>query len=87
MDCHSAFERWCENVTDPELKAELTSMANNHDEAAIEDAFYRSLEFGTAGLRGVLGAGTNRMNIYTVGQATQGIADYITARKGSNACC
>ena len=84
MDCHSAFERWCENVTDPKLQAELTSMANNHDEAAIEDAFYRSLEFGTAGLRGVLGAGTNRMNIYTVGQATQGIADYITARKGSN---
>lgn len=52
-------------------------MNQSGDEACIEDAFYQTLEFGTAGLRGVLGAGTNRMNIYTVGQATQGIANYI----------
>lgn len=80
MDCHSIFKHWCENVTDPQLQEELSRMAQQNDEAAIEDAFYRNLEFGTAGLRGVLGAGTNRMNIYTVGQATQGIADYINTQ-------
>lgn len=85
MDCRALFDLWCEKVTDTQLRAELTSMAQANDDAAIEDAFYRSLEFGTAGLRGVLGAGTNRMNIYTVGQATQGIADYITAQPHENA--
>lgn len=78
MDCRSLYDLWCEKVSDPELRLDLDSMA--HDDAAIEDAFYRSLEFGTAGLRGVLGAGTNRMNIYTVGQATQGIANYIIGK-------
>ena len=78
MDCRSLYDLWCEKVSDSELRLDLDSMA--HDDAAIEDAFYRSLEFGTAGLRGVLGAGTNRMNIYTVGQATQGIANYIIGK-------
>ncbi len=78
MDCQSLYNLWLEKVTDPELAADLKGM----DEAAIEDAFYRNLEFGTAGLRGVLGAGTNRMNIYTVGQATQGVADYINSQPG-----
>ena len=78
MDCRSLYDRWCECVTDSELVADLKKM--DGDEAALEDAFYRTLEFGTAGLRGVLGAGTNRMNIHTVGQATQGIADYINSR-------
>ena len=59
------------------MKAELESIKGNDDE--ILDRFYRSLEFGTAGLRGVIGAGTNRMNIYTVGRATQGLADYLNA--------
>ena len=77
MDCRSLYDRWCECVTDSELVADLKKM--DGDEAALEDAFYRTLEFGTAGLRGVLGAGTNRMNIHTVGQATQGIADYINS--------
>lgn len=80
MDCRSLYNLWCEKVTDPELHAELKTMGESGDEAAIEDAFYRTLEFGTAGLRGVLGAGTNRMNIHTVGQATQGIANFIKAQ-------
>lgn len=82
MDCRSLYNLWCEKVTDAELRASLDSMAN--DDEAIEDAFYRALEFGTAGLRGVLGAGTNRMNIHTVGQATQGIANYINGQAGDD---
>ncbi len=77
MSFRELFTRWCECVSDPALKAELSEMKSENNEARIEDAFYQTLEFGTAGLRGVLGAGTNRMNIYTVGQATQGIANYI----------
>lgn len=80
MDCRSLYDLWCEKVTDPELQADLKAMDESGDEAVIEDAFYRTLEFGTAGLRGVLGAGTNRMNIHTVGQATQGIANYINGQ-------
>lgn len=83
MDCRSLYNLWCEKVTDAELRMSLESMAN--DDEAIEDAFYRTLEFGTAGLRGVLGAGTNRMNIHTVGQATQGIANYINDQAGDDA--
>ncbi|MBQ1451590.1 MAG: phospho-sugar mutase [Clostridia bacterium] len=71
------YELWAAECSDPALKAELDSIVGKDDE--ILDRFYKKLEFGTAGLRGVLGAGTNRMNIYTVGQATQGIADYLNA--------
>ncbi|MCD8294483.1 MAG: phospho-sugar mutase, partial [Clostridia bacterium] len=78
MDYKKEYERWC---TDPYFdegtKEELKKIAG--DEKEIEDRFYRTLEFGTAGLRGVIGAGTNRMNIYTVRQATQGLANYILA--------
>ncbi|MBQ1538641.1 MAG: phospho-sugar mutase [Ruminococcus sp.] len=70
------YELWCENATeDPDLPAELESVKG--DEEAIIDRFYRELEFGTGGLRGVIGAGAYRMNIYTVRRATQGLADYI----------
>ena len=55
------------------------------DDAAMEDAFYRDLAFGTGGLRGTIGAGTNRMNIYVVRQATQGLADYVIKNFGSGA--
>ena len=73
MSIFDLYQLWCENATeDPDLVAELKAVEG--DEAQITDRFYKSLEFGTAGLRGVLGAGTNRMNIYTVGQATQGLA-------------
>lgn len=78
MDINALYNEWLEKATGvPDLKAELESIKGNDDE--ILDRFYRSLEFGTAGLRGVIGAGTNRMNIYTVGRATQGLADYLNA--------
>ena len=67
---------------DAETKAELKAIAD--DEKEIQERFYKELEFGTAGLRGIIGAGTNRMNIYTVGKATQGLADYILANGGDN---
>ena len=66
------YQRWLKEA-DASLQAELIAM----DEAAKEDAFYRSLAFGTGGLRGVIGAGTNRMNIHTVAKASQGLADYV----------
>lgn len=70
------YQRWCESDEfDEETKKEL--MEIREDEKEIEDRFYKELEFGTAGLRGVIGAGTNRMNKYTVGKATQGLANYI----------
>lgn len=76
MDYNAIYSQWLEKATgDPDLQAELKEIAGKDEE--ILDRFYRSLEFGTAGLRGVIGAGTNRMNIYTVGRATQGLADYI----------
>ena len=82
MDFQGEFARWCEKVTDPTLAAELAELKAAGNSAAIEDAFFQELAFGTGGLRGVLGAGTNRMNIHTVGKATQGIADYIKAHVG-----
>ena len=69
---------WRDNVTDPDLKGELEGLVSG-DEERLNDAFYRDLSFGTAGLRGVLGVGTNRMNVYVVAQATQGVADYLNA--------
>ncbi len=70
------YSLWCENAkADPDLQAELAKIKGDSD--AINDRFYRDLEFGTGGLRGVIGAGTNRMNIYTVRRATQGFADYL----------
>lgn len=76
MDINEKYKKWLEYAT--ELKAELQAMDKNE----IEDAFYRDLEFGTGGLRGVIGAGTNRMNIYTVAQASQGLANYVKKNGG-----
>ena len=74
MDIKKEYERWLANATaDADVAAELKTL----DDAKIEDAFYRDLDFGTGGLRGVIGAGTNRMNIYTVAKASQGLADYL----------
>lgn len=74
MDYRKEYERWCSQATaDTDVAAELQTM----DDAKVEDAFYRDLAFGTGGLRGVIGAGTNRMNIYTVAKASQGLADYL----------
>ncbi|MCI7150253.1 phospho-sugar mutase [Bariatricus sp. HCP28S3_E4] len=70
------YEEWCSNpYFDADTQAELKAIADNDGE--IKERFYKDLEFGTAGLRGVIGAGTNRMNIYTVRKATQGLANYI----------
>ncbi len=76
MKTNELYDLWLEKaVADPDLKEELLAVKGNDDE--ILDRFYRELEFGTAGLRGVIGAGTNRMNYYTVGRATQGLADFL----------
>lgn len=74
MDINNEYKRWLEYATaDSDVASELKTM----DAAKIEDAFYRDLAFGTGGLRGVIGAGTNRMNVYTVAKASQGLADYL----------
>lgn len=83
MDYKKAYEQWCsDSYFDEATREELKALAG--DEKEIEDRFYRTLEFGTAGLRGVIGAGTNRMNVYTVRQATQGLANYILSQNGQN---
>lgn len=75
------YEKWCSDTYfDEKTREELKALKGNDGE--IEDRFYRQLEFGTGGLRGVIGAGTNRMNIYTVRQATQGLANYILSQNG-----
>ena len=85
MDYFKEYQKWCESSEfDEETKNELIQIKDDNKE--IEDRFYKELEFGTAGLRGIIGAGTNRMNKYTVGKATQGLANYIveqeTGKKG-----
>ena len=83
MEYLNEYKKWCtSDVFDEETKNELIKIKDNPEE--IEDRFYKELEFGTAGLRGVIGAGTNRMNIYTVGKATQGLANYIIEKNGQN---
>ena len=73
------YELWCEKATiDLDLVAELKAIEGN--EEAISDAFYKDLEFGTGGLRGIMGVGSNRMNIYTVGAATQGLSNYLNKK-------
>lgn len=82
MDIKQTYNEWLENaVEDKDLKAELENIKNNEDE--IYDRFYTALKFGTAGLRGIIGAGTNRMNIYVVRQATQGLANYVLKKYGN----
>lgn len=81
MSYKEIYRQWCSDpYFDADTRAELSAIQN--DEAEIEDRFYRQLEFGTGGLRGVIGAGTNRMNIYTVRKATQGLANYILSQNG-----
>ena len=79
MNYLDEYKKWCESDEfDAETKEELLKIKDNKEE--IEDRFYKELEFGTAGLRGIIGAGTNRMNKYVVGKATQGLANYIIKR-------
>ena len=83
MDVFALYQQWLEKTKDDQkLYDEL--LAVKGDEKAIEDRFYKGLAFGTGGLRGVLGAGTNRMNVYSVGKATLGLADYLV-KKASGA--
>lgn len=81
MNYMQVYQKWCtDSYFDEGTRKELAAIAE--DATEIEDRFYRRLEFGTGGLRGVIGAGTNRMNIYTVRQATQGLANYILSERG-----
>ena len=81
MSYKDTFRFWLEDeYFDDQTKQELLAIRN--DETEVEDRFYRELEFGTGGLRGVIGAGTNRMNVYTVRKATQGLANYILKQNG-----
>ena len=83
MEYLEKYNKWLESKEiDEETKEELRKIKNNDTE--IKDSFYKDLEFGTAGLRGIVGAGTNRMNKYTVGKATQGLANYILKNNGQN---
>ena len=83
MEYLSKYKEWLESTEiDEETKKELRNIEGTDGE--IKDRFYKNLEFGTAGLRGIVGAGTNRMNKYTVGKATQGLANYIIKHNGQN---
>ena len=70
-------EVWLGEGYDAETRAEVKRMMEMDDKTELVDAFYKDLEFGTGGLRGIMGVGTNRMNIYTVGAATQGLSNYL----------
>ena len=83
MSYMETYTKWCtDNYFDEDSRKELKALEGNDEE--IKDRFYRQLEFGTGGLRGVIGAGTNRMNIYIVRQATQGLANYIISQNGQD---
>lgn len=85
MDIKKLYDEWLKKAdADPDLIAELKEIDGNEEE--INDRFYTELEFGTAGLRGVIGAGTNRMNVYTVCRATQGLADFLNAHYDNPSC-
>ena len=75
--CEERAKQWLSPAFDEETRNAVQAMLDNEDKTDLIDAFYRDLEFGTGGLRGIMGAGTNRMNKYIVGMATQGFANYI----------
>lgn len=81
MDYKAEYKRWCELATEDGTKEAL----QGYNDAQVEDAFYRNLAFGTGGLRGAIGAGTNRMNVYTVAKASQGLANYLVRTYGDKA--
>ncbi|CCQ22012.1 Phosphoglucomutase [Listeria monocytogenes N53-1] len=83
MNWQEEYQKWVANdKLDSTLRKQLTNMETNEKE--LEDSFYRNMEFGTAGMRGVLGAGTNRMNIYTIRKASLGLAQFV-AENGEEA--
>ena len=89
LRCQTEAQKWLDSDKyDAETKAEVKALLDNEDKTPLIDAFYQSLEFGTGGLRGIMGVGTNRMNKYIVGMATQGFANYINkAFRGRPECC
>lgn len=76
-DIQSKVNQWLQPAFDAETRAQIQQLINEGNETELNDAFYRNLEFGTGGLRGIMGPGTNRMNVYTVAMATQGLANYL----------
>ncbi len=80
----AAAQKWMDGNYDTKTKAEVKKLMDADDKTALIDAFYRTLEFGTGGLRGKMGVGTNRMNIYTVGAATQGLSNYLLKEFGTD---
>lgn len=87
MNYLKVFDHWkIDEFFDQATRAELMALDSVADAKEIEDRFYREIEFGTGGLRGLMGAGTNRMNKYTIGKATKGLADYLIAIYGADVC-
>ena len=78
QSCEAKAKTWlASSVYDAETQAEVQKMIDSEDKTDLIEGFYKNLEFGTGGLRGIMGVGTNRMNIYTVGAATQGLSNYL----------
>ncbi len=77
LEVRKKAQEWLSETYDAETRAQVQALLDNEDTTELVDSFYRSLEFGTGGLRGIMGVGTNRMNIYTVGAATQGLSNYL----------
>ena len=75
--CKAKAEQWLSPSFDEETQMAVRKMLESSDKTELIESFYKNLEFGTCGLRGIMGAGSNRMNIYTVGMATQGFANYL----------
>src|SRR5574344_2080088 len=81
--CEAKAKKWLSPAYDAETQKAVKAMLENEDKTELIESFYKDLEFGTGGLRGIMGAGTNRMNIYTVGAATQGLSNYLKAQFGN----
>ena len=85
--CTATAQQWIDSpLYDAETKQAVKAMIEAEDKTPLIDAFYRSLEFGTGGLRGIMGPGTNRMNVYVVGAATQGLANYLLKNFADRVC-
>ena len=77
IEVRAKAQEWLSETYDEKTRAEVQALLDDEDTTELMDSFYRSLEFGTGGLRGIMGVGTNLMNIYTVGAATQGLCNYL----------
>ena len=82
LEVRAKAQQWLDGNYDENTKKQVQAMLDNSDTTELIESFYKDLEFGTGGLRGIMGAGTNRMNIYTMGAATQGLANYLIKEFG-----